>query len=175
MMDPISALSVASGIITFVDFAAGLISTTQVIFNSTNGTSSENLNLENVYTQLQSFSTRLQVAADSLPPLVDHIYEDFRALQQLAGLCEKECQALIDAIRTLKVRKQDHRLWGSVRVAFKSRLGRAEIFALEGRLERMQRVMSLHVSSIIRYLSNTILHNMNRHADLLSLVTRYLL
>lgn len=150
-MDPISALSVASSVITFVDFAADLISATKVIFHSKEGTSTENFALENIYAQLQALSTRLgsstspQRSSFSSQPI-----EDVLALRELSATCNNDCREMIDALQALKVQDKDRRLWKSVKAAFKAKLGRQKIVAIEGRLERTQRVMSLHISSILR-------------------------
>jgi len=150
-MDPISALSVASSVVSFVDFAAKLISATKVILHSKEGASTENLALENIYTQLQALSARLESStclsrfSSSSQPL-----EDVLVFRELSAVCKKDCREMIDVLQALKVQDKDHRLWRSVKAAFKTKLGRQKIIAIEGRLERTQRVMSLHISSILR-------------------------
>ncbi|KAI0454426.1 hypothetical protein F5B21DRAFT_475338 [Xylaria acuta] len=151
-MDPVSALGIASSVITFVDFAAKLISATTVIFRSTEGASMENLGTENIYAKLKDLSAHLGTSTcprQLLPS--SQLEEDVLALQGLSVACEKDCREMIDALQALKVRGKRFRLWGSVKAAFKAELGRQKTAAIEGRLERIQRVISLHISSILSH------------------------
>ncbi|KAI0379420.1 hypothetical protein F5Y04DRAFT_290297 [Hypomontagnella monticulosa] len=141
-MDPISGLSVASSIITFVEFAAKLISTSKVIFSSKEGASAENLELENIYGKLQALYQEL-----SSPP--DRSSEDTSALHEVSMTCKKDCEEIINIVRAQKVEGKKHRPWRSVRAAFKAQIGRKKIDAIENRLERAQGVVSLHISSIL--------------------------
>ncbi|KAI8947307.1 hypothetical protein F4801DRAFT_517549 [Xylaria longipes] len=148
-MDPVSALSVASSVITFVDFAAKLISATTVIFRSKEGASTENLGIENVYAKLEDLSVRLGSSTCPQQPLPSSQLEDVLALQELSLACKQDCREMIDAVQALKVRGKKCRLWRSMKAAFKAELGRQKTAAIEGRLERTQRVISLHISSIL--------------------------
>ncbi|KAI0541015.1 hypothetical protein GGR58DRAFT_498633 [Xylaria digitata] len=149
-MDPISALGIASSVITFIDFAAKLISTTQVIFHSSDGASTDDLALAKIYTKLRNLSARLASSACPQQSFSSsQSLEDVSGLQELSAACEQDCQEIINALQAFKIQGKDGRLWGSVKAAFKSKLGRSKITAIEGRLERAQRVMSLHISSIL--------------------------
>ncbi|KAI0472308.1 hypothetical protein F4859DRAFT_504944 [Xylaria cf. heliscus] len=150
-MDPVSALGIASSVITFVDFASKLTEATTVIFRSKEGASTENLVLENIYAKLEELSARL--ASSTCPPqlLSSSQLEDVLALQDLSVTCRQDCREMIDALQALKVRGQKNRLWRSVKAAFKAELGRQKLAAIEGRLERTQRAVSLCISSILSH------------------------
>ncbi|KAF2972592.1 hypothetical protein GQX73_g1010 [Xylaria multiplex] len=149
-MDPISALGIASSVITFIDFAAKLISTTKVIFHSKEGASTDDLALTKIYTKLQDLSACLASSAYPQQPFSSpQSLEDVSGLQELSAVCEQDCQEIVNALQAIKIHDNDGRLWGSMKTAFKSKLGRSKITAIESRLERTQRVMSLHISSIL--------------------------
>ncbi|KAI1745500.1 hypothetical protein F4680DRAFT_104979 [Xylaria scruposa] len=153
-MDPVSALNVASSIVTFVDFAAKLISATTVILRSKEGASTENLGIESVYTKLEDLSTNLGSLTCPQQSSPSSHFGDVLALQELLVACKQDCREMIDALQALKVRGKNFRFWRSVKAAFKAELGRQKIAAIEGRLERTQKVISLHISSILRYWSH---------------------
>ncbi|KAI0861467.1 hypothetical protein F4860DRAFT_171896 [Xylaria cubensis] len=150
-MDPVSALNLASSIVTFVDFAAKLISATTVIFRSKEGASTENLGIENVYAKLENLSTHLGNSTCSQKSSASSQLGDVLALQELSVACKQDCRELINALQALKVRGNKFRFWRSARAAFKAELGRQKIAAIEGRLERTQKVISLHISSILSH------------------------
>ncbi|KAI0549485.1 hypothetical protein F4679DRAFT_546275 [Xylaria curta] len=164
-MDPVSALNFASSIVTFVDFAAKLISATTVIFRSKEGASTENLGIENVYAKLEDLSTHLTCPQQSSPS--SHL-GDVLALQELSIACKQDCREMIDALQALKVRGKKFRFWRSANAAFRAEIGKQKIAAIEGRLERTQKVISLHISTIlshqISHLSKTVERMSNTRA-----------
>ncbi|TRX97399.1 hypothetical protein FHL15_001677 [Xylaria flabelliformis] len=150
-MDPVSAFNLASSIVTFVDFAAKLVSATAVILRSKEGASTENLGIENVYAKLEDLSTHLGNSTCSQQSSASSQLGDVLALQELSVACKQDCRELINALQALKVRGKKFRVWRSVKAAFKAELGRQKVAAIEGRLERTQKVISLHVSSILSH------------------------
>ncbi|KAI1751255.1 hypothetical protein F4782DRAFT_506441 [Xylaria castorea] len=148
-MDPISALNFASSIVTFVDFAAKLISAATVIFRSKEGASTENLGIENVYAKLEDLSAQLGSSTCPRQLSPSSQFGDVLAVQELSVACKQDCREMIDALQALKVRGKNFRLWRSVKAAFKAELGKQKIAAIESRLERTQKIISLHISSIL--------------------------
>ncbi|SCV57786.1 uncharacterized protein FFB14_15323 [Fusarium fujikuroi] len=59
-MDPLSALSVATAVATFIEFAGSLISTADTIYQSNSGASPDTLKLETIYETFQNLSIGLQ-------------------------------------------------------------------------------------------------------------------
>ncbi|KAI1394304.1 uncharacterized protein F4822DRAFT_424781 [Hypoxylon trugodes] len=58
-MDPISALSVASAVIAFVDFSWKIVTGAAEIYRSVEGTTNENARLEDIVQDLETISKRL--------------------------------------------------------------------------------------------------------------------
>ncbi|KAK3325944.1 hypothetical protein B0H66DRAFT_549813 [Apodospora peruviana] len=159
-MDPISALGVASGVVTFVDFTTRLISTSKLIYQSKDGTSIENLQLEEIYTKFRDFSANLgdpkvpESISDGKPQgssFQSQPPEDARALRQLALSCKEDCDKILHVLQSLRVPNGRRRAIKSVKVALKTGLGKDKIATIETRLDRVQRLMSMHVGSIISY------------------------
>jgi hypothetical protein len=158
-MDPISALGVASSVITFVDFAAKLISTTKNIFTSDEGATIENLELEDICNSLNGLIAQLERQQQTGPAaqtplsifaLSQSSSQDHAAIRDLAASCRKDCQDILAALQAVRVPKGQHRLWKSVKAAFKTTISSQKIATIEARLERTQRLMSLHVGSILK-------------------------
>ena len=114
-----SALGVASSVISFVDFAAELISATKVILHSKEGASADNLALEKIYTQLQALSSHLKSSISPLqsPPSSQPL-NDMLVLRELSVACNKDYQEIIDVLQTFKVQDKDHQFWRSMKAAF---------------------------------------------------------
>ena len=164
-MDPLSALSIATGVVTFVDFTAKLISTTKVVYRSFEGVSPEHLQLEEVYAKLYTLSEELSIGptiASTKPPLspttLPQCPNVVQGLRALADSCKKDCLDMLGVLNHLHAKsssgkgqsKKPQHLWASLRAAFMAQLGKTKIAELESRLERVQQAMSLHISSIIR-------------------------
>jgi hypothetical protein len=158
-MDPISALGIASSVITFVDFAAKLISTTKKIFTSDEGATIENLELEDICNSLNGLIAQLEQQQQTGPAaqpslsnsaLSQSSSKGHAAIRDLAASCRKDCQDILAALQAVRVPNGQHQLWKSVKAAFKTTISSRKIAAIEARLERTQRLMSLHVGSILR-------------------------
>lgn len=61
-MDPLTAIGLASNIVSFIDFGAKVLSTAREIYNSTSGDTSSNRNYESVAHQLEKFAVDLLTA-----------------------------------------------------------------------------------------------------------------
>lgn len=155
-MDPSSALSVASGVLTFVDFAGKLISTGNEIYRSNDGSTQKALQLDDVYSQLQELSKDLQRetsnAAKHTPGLfltpVDS--PDFTAINNLAAACQADCGELLSGLQSIQGKKGAKRQWQSIKAAFREVLGQEKISGLEAKLQRTQSIISLRLNFIIR-------------------------
>lgn len=90
-MEPFAALSLAAGIVQFVDFSSRLIHSAKEIHQSANGITEESKSLESVVKEMRSLSLRLD------PPVTGEQGDDEKALRRLAA----ECRILSDQIQEL--------------------------------------------------------------------------
>lgn len=101
-MDPLSALSIANGIVAFLDFASKLISTGTEIHQSLDGATLENVELEKVYQRMLSISISLQAlpvnSLNSITPGLLNV--DLDGLKTLVTGCRKDCEELINSLVT---------------------------------------------------------------------------
>lgn len=108
-MDPITALSLAFNVITFVDFAWELVSGAVEIYQSPTGRTTENIHVENVIRDLQGASDDLSISnlGDS---------KEAERLKQLALCCTKLAGELLDLLKKLslegkKIKLESYRPW----------------------------------------------------------------
>lgn len=156
-MDPVSALGIAAAVVQFVEFAYGLVSSSNEIFHSTKGARLENLELEEVYGTLHRLGAELEIRfrpegiTSTLPSALPSS-KQVSDLRQLSEACKSDCDELLGILRNLKVEEGTHRLCRSVKAALQNATSRRKIAEIEARLERTQRAMSLLIATITRYL-----------------------
>jgi hypothetical protein len=134
MLDPLTALGLASNIVQLITFASGLVAKGRDIYQSTDGTLVEHLELEAITKSLEDLS--LEVALpDTVSPNLTKVE---RQLQQLCDGCRKATKELLDVIQKLKA-QGPHKRWASFRQALNSIWKEDEIQGLSVRLERYRR------------------------------------
>lgn len=154
-MDPVSAVGIASAVVSFIEFTGSLILTTSKVYRSRDGILPEASSLEQVCKTLHELSTKLQAHGGSAlgeggPSHHQAAHQDVSALVKLSAECKDDCEKLLDSLQELQTQAGQNRLWGSVKVAFKSMLKEKEIERIEGRLQRAQKIMTLHLGNILR-------------------------
>jgi hypothetical protein len=156
-MDPVSVLGIASGVITFVDFATKVISTSKEIFQSTQCATLDNCTLEDVCERLRNLSARLENQAKGLlkPPEASGILSrkqytvDVAELRDISKKCRTDSEELLQHLQSYKTKNSKSRLRGAIKAAFMKQLGEGKITAMKDRLEYAQRIMSLQINAII--------------------------
>ncbi len=146
MLEPLIAVSVAANVIQFVQFGLQLLSESREIWNSAKDASSENLDIENVYGVLQSFSTKLQGAR--VPDLEKSKEE--QALEGLSEGCKQTADELLRIIHDLRVKGEKHRRWQSFCQALRSVRKRHEIDGLRRRLDEFSLQLTLQFVAMSR-------------------------
>lgn len=91
-MDPLTAIGLASNIISFIDFGAKLFNSAQQIYESASGATVDSLSYGTIAREMEAFSTKL-ISPDGQGQLSGHE----KAICDLA----KECQVLAVDIRKL--------------------------------------------------------------------------
>jgi hypothetical protein len=155
IMDPISALSIATAVLDFLEFAGTLISTVNEIRHSSEGAALETLKLEDICQKLNLLSERLippnrpeDGPLSTLRPV--RASEDVLALKELSVTCQEDCNEILEILKKLKVQGQSQRLWKSVKVALKYKSEQSKISEIKARLAQTQMAISLHVEAILR-------------------------
>src|ERR1051325_4548642 len=87
-MDPVTAVSLASAVVQFIDYTTKLVDAAADIHHSGSGTTLENRNIELVVSEMNALSRRLE------PPRTGEQNDDEKALCRLAA----ECRILSDQI-----------------------------------------------------------------------------
>ncbi|KIH87280.1 hypothetical protein SPBR_04584 [Sporothrix brasiliensis 5110] len=119
MLDPLTALGLATNIVQFVDFGLKLFSTSIEIARSAKGATSLNLELEHAYTTLCNFASDLQFTDDGAsdrPPVSGSAAVDtlgkahakairphIAAIEGIAADCQDVCHQLLHVVRGLRV------------------------------------------------------------------------
>lgn len=144
-MDPLSALSIATSVLQFLDFATKLLTSSREIFGSSQGATSNNLTLETSCNALKAFSDELSASISSGNG------ELSRNMQKVADDCKSDCEAILDMLQKLKVDSHKKRRLESLKSALRIAWGARELKELEGRIEKARSLMDIYVQSLARY------------------------
>jgi predicted regulator of Ras-like GTPase activity (Roadblock/LC7/MglB family) len=144
MLDPLTALSLASGIVQFVDFSAKLVAKGNELFKSAHGADVGNNELEAIATNLRGLGERLKEPLES-ETTEQAMTDSDRALRKLSEQCSGVAGELIDTLDKLKVQGTSNRRWKSIRQALKCLLRKEEIDAIMTRLQQFRDELNLHI------------------------------
>ena len=149
-MDPLSALSLASNVVQLVDFGSRLISKSQEVYKSADGTSNVNGNLETITKDL----TRI---CSSLIQPEHYINKEQASVPEIALIplcrsCKKLGDEFLSVLKTLKV-KGRHQKWSTVRQALRTAWKESTILSYEKRLGDFRSQIVAHLISILRYVN----------------------
>lgn len=137
MLDPLTALSVASNVLQLISFASDLFSKSREYHKTANGALIKQLELGAIAQKLQNLSQNLVTPAPStLPPATNTEQQ----LDELCGGCREISKELISIIASLKSGRPQTR-WDSFRQALKGVCKEKQIKTLEARLDRFRRQM----------------------------------
>jgi hypothetical protein len=125
-MDPITAVSFAASILTFIDVSHQVISGTWEVIKS--GTTAENAHVGNVINDLHDVTKRL---SDRPPGCSQHE----QALNMLASQCQELSGELVTLLEKLKSTAGISK-WKSVKVALHSMWKKGDVAELERRLDK---------------------------------------
>ena len=113
MLDPLTAISLASSIVSFVDFGSKLLIDAYGAYQSHDGAKEENLRIETIYDDLKKLSAHLVQAPGSSSP---RLSDDELALQDLARQCVSVSEKLLGILDKLKVKGTGPcRFWYAIR------------------------------------------------------------
>ena len=154
-MDPLGALSIATGIITFVDFGAKLVALYLEIQKFNDGRSSAVSALEKESRELSGNATH---ARDKIAALQARYPRQSETLARLAVECaqvEKDLQRLTDSLAVKSGAQHGLRVRGAhALVAIRSRLKQGDIDSLQGRLRSIREQLMMAVIICIAYVNS---------------------
>jgi hypothetical protein len=150
MLDPLTALSLAGNIIQFIDFSTKLVAKGHELYNSADGASIGNAELEVIAKDLQDLNGRLQQSPPSAATKSILTDSDI-ALRKLSGKCSGVAGELVGALDKLKVQGTSNRRWKSLRQALKGLMKKEEVDAIAERLQTFREELNLHILVSMRY------------------------
>lgn len=141
-MDPLSALSIATSVVQFVDYGTRLLSKARELHISAHGALTENIELEAASERLRTLTMPLQ-----------HVARD-EALKHICTSCMAVSKELIMKLDNLKVPNgYKNKKWKSFRQAFKSVVSKGKIEEIKGRLHSLRMELNTHVLLDLRLVS----------------------
>lgn len=147
MLDPLTALSVASSVVQFVDFGIKLVTEGYELYEK--GGLLQNDEIELVTKDLTRLTKNL-AAKPSFERNYSVVSGDERELQNLASSCQQLGDQLLSLLASLKPRQPQSGL-ESFRKAVRSMRKRGTVTDIEKRLERFQKQLVTHLIAILRY------------------------
>jgi hypothetical protein len=155
VLDPLSALGLASSVVQFVDFGCKLVTECKEIYHSVDGLSGEYINIELITTSLGRLSHDLRSAPRTTrffrgqqqlsPPQRNEqpvAKSNLELWQDLASSCQETAEELLVILQKLKLRDSSHRRWKSFQLALKTILKKEEIKKLQERLDGFRSTMT---------------------------------
>jgi len=148
-MDPISILGLAANILQFIDYGTQLLSGTQEIYKSATGTSSENIEIEEISGRLSVFSDELSIDAVSRCHTGPYVARD-RAVAKFASRCKEVSDELLGIVKELRLVDGPNRKWRSFRKALKTMWKKEKIQSLQTRLDVVRQQLTLELLASVR-------------------------
>lgn len=151
-MDALVALSLAGNIVSFVQFAASIVSGAYKIHASTTGASPQVASLEALCSTLSTLASDLSPAtgpgdgSSSISPAYAG------QLRALASKCETDCHFLLSLLKKLRVdRPSSHGWWASLQAAIREEWNSSEVAELRRRINEYQAAITLLFSVLTRF------------------------
>ncbi|KAF5549978.1 hypothetical protein FNAPI_7895 [Fusarium napiforme] len=139
MLDPVTAIGLASSIVAFVDFSAKLVKGSIEIYQASDGTLTENRSSQAVGVAMERFAARLVIRQPSEPG------EEEKELVDLATKCHAVCIEILDLLGRIRPKDLSSKRQ-SIWAALKNKFHEGERQELEKRLDTYRRQLELHMS-----------------------------
>ena len=148
VLDPFSAVGLAANVVQFLEIACKLVDESHEIYESAQGMSVGNQQLEEIYGSLSQVCSRLKQSSASGTANGSTRTPEEQTLHVLATSCEETCHKLLGILNDLKVKNYAHRRWQSFRQALKTAMKKSAIEALCARIDEY-RTQITNVLSIV--------------------------
>ena len=153
MLDPLTAISLASSIVQFTDFGIKLLTRAIKIYESNDGLSTELADQERQMTRIRELADMLIIPME-LKEIHRTLTNDERELRRLASACKDLAAEVIVVIDGLKLHKAagSGRKWESFRksVASQTPWAREKLVTLIARLRSVQESMFQQIQVMMR-------------------------
>ncbi|KAG5818771.1 hypothetical protein H9Q74_000936 [Fusarium xylarioides] len=138
-MDPVSAIGLASGILTFVEAGLKLVKIAYNIHNSLDGVLDDNRHRESITSEVGKAALRLDVAGNA------RLTPEQESLSDLAKKCKATSRELFKALNEVKPKQISSNPFKSLRYAVKANVKAKDIEGLETQLKdyRDQLILAL--------------------------------
>ena len=147
-MEALSALSLASNIVQFLDFGLRVLSKGNKIYRSVDGALEENLDLEVVTSDLLVMQTKLKCTL--LTSGNTHLAsDDLQAFNTLSESCAGLADKLLERLNMVKAQGRFRR-WKSLRQALKIVWSKQDIENTKNTLQSYRSEMQLHLLISLR-------------------------
>ena len=146
MLDPLTALSIASCVLQIVDFGCKLVSETQEIYHSASGATKDNVTGAEIAKDINFLYKDLTKKDQNF----QRLDPDEKALGKLVDSCTQEVIELMNLLEDLEVPK-DATKWKSFKSAIKNARKRGKVIHLESRLLRIQKQIDSRLLVMIKY------------------------
>ncbi|KAK4569996.1 hypothetical protein LTR86_002966 [Recurvomyces mirabilis] len=145
MLDPLSAISLASAIVQLVDFSSKLLIEGYGVYKSETGATEESQEVQRATERLHELANRL-----SGPRKVWKTSEEL-ALWELAAEAQQVSEQLLDLLAECKISSAGLvRTWDAVRKTIRRHVKAEKYANLQNRLDRIQRDISVQLLAILR-------------------------
>ena len=129
-MDPLTALSLASAVVQFVDFGISILKAGNEVYHRLDGATIRNAAIEDVTTNLRDLMDRLTVQS---PVAGTPLTPAQVALNSLVQKCSNKAQELIDKLNNVKAKGPG--FWKTVSAAFLTVCSKKEIEGISEELK----------------------------------------
>lgn len=160
VLDPGSALGVASNIFQVIDFSARLISKGNQYYKSADGQLVEHAELSSMSRRLVELNSGLDQSLGAFNGRRQLSAEE-EALRAVANECKNAAESFLATLRQFEV-SGNHREWKSFRKAFKTVWGKEKMQEMLLRLEDQKHQLIIHLLVVMKYVT----HPFTRKADL---------
>lgn len=142
-MDPLTAISLASAIVQFIDFSSKLVDGARQIYDSASGATEADRSLEVIANEMQRCASKLD------NPDIQSQSEDDRALCRLAKECKILSDQLLDLLEKTKARDPKSRIQ-STWAALKTKMHERQKLELQNRLSSCRSQLELQLGFLTR-------------------------
>lgn len=142
-MDPLTAIGLASNILSFIDFSARLLKGAKEVHDSQHGVLEENRSRETIVREMQHMSTRILVSESS------EKVDDTSGLRVLARECHELSTELISLLEKIKP-KDSGSVTQSLASALRNKIYDSDRAGLEARLNNCRAQLHLELSNLTR-------------------------
>jgi hypothetical protein len=150
VLDPMTALSVATSVFQFVDFSAKLISKGRELYKSAEGVLSDHAEQAAISSRLADLTRGLSVSIDICAgAATKRLSPAEKALQEVTVECLECAEDFTLAIDGLRV-TGNHRKWKSFRQALKSVWKKEGIEVRLVKLDRLQQLIIVHLLVVVK-------------------------